>query len=158
MHPWYKDGLHFECTQCGRCCGGSPGVVWVDRHEILRIAQFLQVDAEELWGSFIRRVGIGRVSLVEQANGDCAFLRRDDTGSAAMPHCGIYAIRPQQCRTWPFWNQNLGSRGSWQTAGRQCPGIDRGPGRLYELPQIESIRLAPPWHQLPEDQRRAASR
>ena len=83
MNPWYQDGLCFECTQCGRCCGGSPGVVWVDRPEILRIAAFLKADPESMWGPFLRRVGINRVSLVEQANGDCAFLERGQDG---LPH------------------------------------------------------------------------
>ena len=26
--PWYRDGLRFQCTQCGNCCTGDPGVVW----------------------------------------------------------------------------------------------------------------------------------
>ena len=32
--PWYADGLRFECTQCGDCCSGEPGYVWVDEDEI----------------------------------------------------------------------------------------------------------------------------
>ena len=27
--PWYADGLPFTCTQCGDCCTGDPGYVWV---------------------------------------------------------------------------------------------------------------------------------
>ncbi|HCK54634.1 MAG TPA: hypothetical protein DIC23_15555, partial [Planctomycetaceae bacterium] len=36
--PWYQDGLCFECTMCGNCCTGAPGVVWVDDEDIRRIA------------------------------------------------------------------------------------------------------------------------
>ena len=31
---WYRDGLRFECTQCGKCCTGAPGYVWVDDDEV----------------------------------------------------------------------------------------------------------------------------
>ena len=27
-------GLRFECTQCGDCCTGAPGYVWVNKAEI----------------------------------------------------------------------------------------------------------------------------
>ena len=31
---WYKDGLRFECTGCGKCCSGFPGFVWVTEEEM----------------------------------------------------------------------------------------------------------------------------
>ena len=39
--PWYRYGLSFECTQCGNCCTGGPGFVWVEEEEIRAIADFL---------------------------------------------------------------------------------------------------------------------
>ena len=36
--PWYADGLQFECTQCGDCCTGAPGYVWVNKSEIEALA------------------------------------------------------------------------------------------------------------------------
>lgn len=153
MQPWYKDGLAFECTQCGRCCGGGPGVVWVDRQEIQIIARRLQVQPEEMWGPFLRRVSGNRVSLIERANGDCVFLRRNDDGSRG---CVIYDIRPQQCRTWPFWQQNLKSPNSWNMTTGHCPGVNRG-GR-YTIEQIEAVRQAPPWYQIAEADRREVTR
>ena len=38
--PWFKDGLRFECTQCGDCCTGSPGYVWVNDEEISALAEY----------------------------------------------------------------------------------------------------------------------
>ena len=32
--PWYAAGLRFFCTQCGDCCSGAPGFVWVNEEEI----------------------------------------------------------------------------------------------------------------------------
>ena len=40
---WYRDGLRFECTQCGKCCTGAPGYVWLTIPEIYRIAEFLGI-------------------------------------------------------------------------------------------------------------------
>ena len=36
--PWYAEGLKFTCTQCGNCCTGGPGFVWISREEIRRLA------------------------------------------------------------------------------------------------------------------------
>ncbi|MCA9080037.1 MAG: YkgJ family cysteine cluster protein, partial [Planctomycetaceae bacterium] len=39
--PWYHAGLPFSCTQCGDCCTGSPGFVWVTEDDIRAIAEHL---------------------------------------------------------------------------------------------------------------------
>ena len=44
---WYKDGLRFTCTQCGDCCSGPEGYVWVNDEELAKIAEFLGKRAEE---------------------------------------------------------------------------------------------------------------
>ena len=31
---WYSEGLRFECSQCGDCCTGAEGYVWVNQAEI----------------------------------------------------------------------------------------------------------------------------
>src|SRR5690606_15561824 len=45
---WYRDGLRFECTQCGNCCTGMPGHVWVDEADIARIAEYLDKPIGEI--------------------------------------------------------------------------------------------------------------
>ncbi len=152
MAAWYQDGLCFQCTQCGHCCSGGPGVVWVDREEIRRIAEFLSMHPDDLWGPILRRVDVSRISLTERSNGDCVFLKRTEDGRKV---CSIYAIRPQQCRTWPFWGSNLRARSSWDQAAVRCPGMNQG--KRYVYVQIESIRTAEPWHRQAEGQRREAS-
>ena len=37
--------------------------------------------------------------------------------------CQIYSVRPTQCRTFPWWPQNLKSEKEWQEAARYCEGI-----------------------------------
>lgn len=134
--PWFADGLRFSCTQCGNCCGGGPGNVYVSAEEGDKIAAFLGLSVEEFHRKFTRKEGWRR-SLTEQANWDCVFLRPDAAGRKT---CTIYEVRPVQCRTWPFWKSNLESRQSWAAAGTGCPGIERG--KRHELPVIQAALTA----------------
>lgn len=129
--PWYGDGLHFRCTQCGNCCTGAPGYVWVDEDEIAAIAELLDKPIGEIRLMHTRRVG-SRVSLNEYANGDCIYFDGESRG------CSIYSARPKQCRTWPFWNSNLGSEADWQSIQKDCPGA--GQGDFVALEEIEIRR------------------
>lgn len=138
MEKWYKDGLSFECTQCGNCCSGDPGYVWATKEEIGRISKFLGRTDGWLEKKHLRRVGL-RYSLTERRDGDCIFLKRE--GGKAL--CGIYPVRPLQCRTWPFWTVNLRSRAAWDKSSRRCPGMNSGPHTAFV--RIEEIRLQKSW-------------
>ena len=126
--PWYQEGLRFQCTQCGQCCSGAPGFVWLTEEEIQAIADYRQLSLGEMRINHIRYFG-RRISLREFANGDCTFL------DPQTRRCTVYPVRPAQCRTWPFWNSNLESPEAWKDAGTGCPGIGRG-----ELVQLEVIQ------------------
>ena len=54
--PWYRDGLRFACTECGRCCT-VEGYVWVNRREIRRLARFLELSLDDFGRRYLRRVG-----------------------------------------------------------------------------------------------------
>ena len=129
--PWYQAGLRFECTQCGKCCSGAPGFVWVDAEEVSAMASVMHMDEELFRDKFVRREG-ARQSLVEYPDGDCIFL------DPSTRECLVYAARPVQCRTWPFWNSNLNSPRAWGETCRVCPGA--GQGKLYSIAEIDSAR------------------
>jgi hypothetical protein len=141
--PWYADGLAFTCTQCGNCCTGDPGYVWISEAEIGRLAEHLKMGVEEVVKRYCRRAG-GGFSLKERKNHrgehDCVFLKEDDRGRRT---CTVYPVRPLQCRTWPFWDGNLVSLRSWERAGKKCPGIDKG--KRYTRERIEALRDAEDW-------------
>lgn len=157
--PWYADGLAFTCTQCGNCCTGGPGFVWVTRDEIVKTAAFLKLSPQEVVERYCRKVdGKWSFTEVRQSDGgyDCVFLKE----VPAVPHettptggdvkvvqprkgCSIYPVRPLQCRTWPFWPENLSSQKSWDFAGRRCPGINAG--RPFSLTHIQTIKNARTW-------------
>ncbi len=130
--PWYQDGLHFECTQCGNCCSGGPGYVWVTDADIHNIAGFLNISIEAFARRYLRQLP-GGISLTERSNYDCTFLDR----SGGKSECKIYPVRPMQCRTWPFWKQNIQSAESWQKAARRCPGMRSNHGPRYSAEHID---------------------
>jgi hypothetical protein len=146
---WYAGGLRFSCTQCGNCCTGEPGYVWVTREDIQRISRFLGREDDWLPKEELRRVGF-KYSLTEKSNGDCIYLKRTDDGKRV---CGIYPVRPLQCRTWPFWTVNLKSPERWADAADMCPGMNNG--KTYHFVAIEEIRLKKDWDTGELDQKRS---
>jgi uncharacterized protein len=124
--PWYKDGLSFTCTRCGKCCTGAPGFVWVNDEEIQAIADFIGVSTDEFRGRHARLEYRG-YTLREKVNGDCIFFDR-------AKGCTVYPVRPRQCRTWPFWESNIATEEAWENTRAICPGSGNG-----ELIQEEEI-------------------
>ena len=124
--PWYESGLRFTCTQCGHCCTGEPGYVWVDDADLAAIAEHRGETIEQVRGLYTRRTPRGR-TLREKANGDCVFYDKN-------AGCTVYPVRPPQCRTWPFWESNVADPEAWQATCEVCPGSGRG-----ELIPVEEI-------------------
>ena len=130
--PWYQDGLRFTCSQCGDCCTGAPGYVWVNQEEINALAARVgATSVEEFEERYVRQVGVRR-SLREYSNGDCVFFDNQKRG------CTVYEARPRQCRTWPFWDSNIRTPADWARTCENCPGS--GEGKLYTIEEIEQQR------------------
>ncbi|OWK43019.1 YkgJ family cysteine cluster protein [Fimbriiglobus ruber] len=124
--PWYKDGLQFTCTQCGKCCTGEPGFVWVNDDEVRALAKNRGMPLNEFLAVYTREAR-GHRTLREKANGDCVFYE-------AGQGCTVYRVRPRQCRTWPFWESNLETPEAWEHTTQICPGSGEG-----ELIPVEEI-------------------
>lgn len=124
---WFKDGLRFKCNGCGVCCGGEPGVIWVNEEEIIKISDYLKMPVDQFAKKFLRKI-VKRYSLIELHNGDCVMF---DNG------CKIYPVRPYQCKSFPFWLQNLETQEKWEALKDECPGIDKE--KLYTLEEINDI-------------------
>lgn len=150
---WYAAGLHFACAECGGCCSGpGEGYIWVVRKEIELIAKHLKVSPEELRRRYLRRVGL-RTSIIEHGvTKDCIFLRAVGGGK----RCAIYPVRPSQCRTWPFWPENVANPNAWNTAAMRCSGINRG--RLYSAEEIERIKRNKRWWEDPDDKANSSAK
>jgi len=76
-----------------------------------------------------------RLALLERAEGDCVFLR---DGA-----CAVYAARPRQCASFPFWDGNLVSEQTWAATAAHCEGISPT-AALVSADEIESLRTFGP--------------
>ena len=127
--PWYAGGLRFTCLpDCGKCCTrhGAYGYVYLEDGDAERLATHLGMTAAEF-----RRARTAKDDghLVLRMEGpECPFLE----GS----RCTVYQARPTQCRTFPFWPENLRSRTRWERLREFCPGI--GEGEIQTLPVIRA--------------------
>ena len=85
-HPTTDERL--DCTTCGACCRKNK--VLLDDDDFAR----WRAAGRDALGQrpFVRRVR-GRALLVLDADGDCLHLRDN--------RCGIYALRPDNCRAFP---------------------------------------------------------
>lgn len=129
VEPWFKEGLRFKCTECGKCCTGEPGFVWITEEEIKQMALFLKIPIDDFVRRYVRNI-FGRLSLIEnKVNFDCVFLKDK--------RCQIYEARPQQCRNFPWWKENLESKESWNEASKRCEGINHPDAPLVFLKEIE---------------------
>jgi len=126
---WYKKGLHFKCLKCSKCCCGFPGYVWINEDEIEKISKFLKISKKPFLKKYTRYVS-GLISLKENLiNYDCCFLKNKK--------CIIYEVRPKQCKTFPFWENNLKDLNSWQALKKYCPGIESKEAVFFSFEDIQ---------------------
>ena len=121
---FFDQGLRFECQRCGACCTGEPGFIFVEKTEIVQMADYLSQDMAYFIDTFLYPFGTG-YSIKEHADGRCLFYQEG---------CTVYPVRPIQCQLFPFWFENLRSLKKWRRVTRECPGIDKGP--IYSKTQI----------------------
>lgn len=136
---WECDGVRFECRQCGVCCGGEPGAIWVTGKEIHAIAEFLCLDEPSFRCQYLTR-NMGRSSIKELENYDCIFLKRNQM------LCEIYNVRPLQCSLFPFWPSILRDKQMWDYYSKKCPGMNYG--KLYTPEMIYSLQKLEIWQDL----------
>jgi uncharacterized protein len=128
--PWYHEGLRFKCTQCGKCCTGSPGYVWLSDDDITLLSQHLKISQKEFLHTYTRQVG-HRIALLEDPKQfDCVFLIEN--------RCQVYNARPKQCRLFPFWKDLLQSKKQWLSQKKYCEGIDHEEGTFFSLQTIQN--------------------
>jgi Fe-S-cluster containining protein len=120
------EGLRFACQPgCIACCT-QKGFVYLTEADAQRIAEFLGLSARAFEKRYCYRTR-RQLRLRVPREAQCHFLRADG--------CSIHAVKPTQCRIFPFWPELAKSRAEWRKTARYCPGIGQGP-----LIQIESAR------------------
>jgi uncharacterized protein len=115
--------LRFQCQPgCTSCCE-QQGFVYLTESDLDRIADYVGMTVPEFEKRFVYRTKNLRRLRVPRLQ-QCHFLR--DGG------CSIHAVKPVQCRLFPFWPELVGSKREWKKTAAWCPGVGKG-----ELVQIE---------------------
>jgi uncharacterized protein len=124
-----EKGIRFECQGEGRCCvsRGKYGYVYLSFSDRKRLASHHKMTTAAFNAKFTEKKD-GVVQL-KYKNKDCPFLKNN--------RCAVYEARPWQCRTWPFWPENMNSVVWQREIATYCPGV--GKGRFYSAEEIEKI-------------------
>ena len=136
--PFYAEGIRFECQGSGKCCTsrGSYGYVYLTDRDQERFAKFFKLSLADFLKKYCGKKNgwtflkdPREMGLTDHPEGDCLFLDGN--------RCKVYEARPEHCRTWPFWPENMNPK-TWNTEiSAYCPGV--GKGKLYTREEIDKI-------------------
>ncbi|MBW1842748.1 MAG: YkgJ family cysteine cluster protein [Deltaproteobacteria bacterium] len=115
--------FRFRCRRSGNCCARPEGVVRVTPTDIARIADHLHMNEAAVKARFVAARGN---RLIDGPAGRCPFLE-----DGRETRCAIYAVRPQKCRDWPYWEELIDDPRALREAARLCPGIELSSQPLY---------------------------
>lgn len=118
--------LRFQCQSgCTKCCD-QPGFVYLTENDLTQIAEYVGMAPADFERRYVYRTKhLLRLRVPREQQ--CVFL--GETG------CTIHAVKPVQCRTFPFWPELIESKREWNKTAAWCPGIGKG-----DLVQIETAR------------------
>ncbi len=126
---FFKKGISFECQGSSNCCvsRGNYGYVYLSKKDLTNIVKYLNLTTDLFKKKYCEFLD-GYLHLKEiNINGNCQFLKNKK--------CSIYSARPMQCRTWPFWKENMNAKKWKKELIDFCPGI--GKGRLISASIIQ---------------------
>lgn len=117
-----QDGFNYEfdsnkCDECGgKCCVGESGYIWINEDEIGALGEYLGYKPELIKEIFLEKFG-NRYSIKEKPyKGGFACIFFDEKNK----NCSIYEYRPNQCRSFPFWEH---FKRNFKELERECIGV-----------------------------------
>ncbi|WP_051670777.1 YkgJ family cysteine cluster protein [Bryobacter aggregatus] len=115
--------IRFQCqTGCRKCCEVS-GYVYLTEEDVSNAARYLKMPQADFEARFLYRTRHMRRIRKPRGGKQCPFL--DEKG------CSIHAVKPVQCRLFPFWPELVENRQQWKQTAEWCPGI--GQGKLVQI-------------------------
>jgi hypothetical protein len=110
--------MRFQCQSgCIRCCE-QKGFVYLTGDDIARIAAHLAMTRAE----FKRHYLCGTAPLLRFRKPrlrQCPFLLTNG--------CSIHAVKPLQCKAFPYWPELMAKASERRETAKFCPGMNRGP-------------------------------
>lgn len=127
------EGTNFQCQGSGNCCvsRGSYGYVYLSKKDLKRLAKFFKIKINIFLDIYCSIEKNNKYLKEINKNGDCLFLKNKK--------CTVYNSRPEQCRTWPFWPENMNSKSWKKEILHFCPGI--GKGKYFSKKEINRILI-----------------
>lgn len=125
--PMYENGIQFQCQGSGNCCvaRGGYGYVYLTKTDRQNMAKELGLTTLQ----FTKQYCVKEDSIWKLKDGpteNCVFLQDR--------RCTVYAGRPTQCRTWPFWPETLNARTWTKEIAQFCPGV--GKGKIWSKAEV----------------------
>jgi Fe-S-cluster containining protein len=121
--------VRFQCQPgCTNCCQ-QQGFVYLTEGDLSRIAQYVGLETPEFERRYVYRTS-RLLRLRVPRTQQCHFLKEGG--------CSIHAVKPVQCRAFPFWPELVDAKDAkreWKKTAVWCPGMGKG-----ELVQIEMAR------------------
>ena len=116
----FKKGIRFKCQGSSKCCvsRGKYGFVYLSNKDIGRLSAYKKLSKKDFIEFYCDKTDKYTHLKEVFKNGNCQFLEKKQ--------CSVYEARPMQCRTWPFWSENLNTKIWNEEILKFCPGIGRG--------------------------------
>jgi len=115
---WWSKGIQFQCQGSGKCCvsRGEYGAVYLTPKDRRKLGNFFKITTREFTKKYCEKE-LGYWKLKDFTK-KCTFLKDKK--------CSVYEARPTQCKTWPFWPENLSPKAWSKEVKSYCPGISKG--------------------------------
>lgn len=93
------------------------GFVYLTENDLRRAASYLRMSRKDFEAQYVIRYK-NLLRLRKPLDAQCHFLTSEG--------CSIHAVKPTQCRLYPFWPELVESQKAWREEATRCPGIGRG--------------------------------
>jgi uncharacterized protein len=113
---FYEKGLKFECQGSGKCCvsRGEYGFVYLTKRDQKVMSKHLNLSLVNFKKLFVKETDNVPHLVQPKDTEDCIFLKNK--------RCDVYEARPVQCKTWPFWPENMNAKSWKRDVVAFCPG------------------------------------
>ncbi|GMO53237.1 MAG: YkgJ family cysteine cluster protein [Treponemataceae bacterium] len=132
-------GVYFSCARCSSCCRYESGFVYLSENDLAKLCRFSGMEKNEFIPLYCRWApyydAFYALSLKEKSNYDCVFYDEASGG------CAVYAARPVQCETYPFWTHITASKKTWEESAAHCPGMREGLNQKGAFYAAETVAL-----------------
>ncbi|MDQ2711336.1 MAG: YkgJ family cysteine cluster protein [Acidobacteriota bacterium] len=93
------------------------GYVYLTEEDLQRAAAYVGMTPEAFEAKYVVRYPT-LLRFRKPMNAQCHFL--------TSAGCSIHAVKPTQCRLYPFWPELVEDRAAWNETAETCPGIRKG--------------------------------